>query len=293
MPNILSKAYKAVFKDSNSDTEYWTHLGYHGYLLDEHLVIQAAKDIKAKLYESVIRALPSEHQTLSTSFLEGVVSTTLFEEGFLATPLEALEQLRLFQDTGLDYRIAVSFISPILIKERVRRYIAQQGNPEKGEGFIVDKVLNLLGVPQFDSFGESSEYEIAKCWQSALVLYKQGYSRKSIFERLRAEYTLHLKGLHHYKGYYLQHLSDTELVAYKEYLRAQLTANYYEPLIYSRYSSSKLQEGMASFQDSNNLKFIEYADTYSKLVRLGNIRRRLVLQDMRYVILEAVYTSIM
>jgi hypothetical protein len=78
------------------------------------------------------------------------------------------------------------------------------------------------------------------------------------------------------------------------FLRKEAAINYYEPLIYTRIEGVNgllkyMQKPSCNhLQDVHNVAFLEHADVYSKLVRVSNIRRRLILQDLRYIISEAV-----
>lgn len=317
MPTILNDVYSKVHSHSKQAYQnYWANIRYTGNLLDELCIIESTKRVKNDIIGKVKSSLAGTYALLDPLYVDTVILTTFCDGGLMLTPLEALELLTPLVNSLQDYKLLTTHISPVTIKERLRKVASIESGSNVLFTYLIDKSLQRL-LPEVIQYGSDGSYTILDAAYSTSIqsyidkLYRiftfiayqsvvKGHNRRLIYGTLRSLYYMYLRG-----GFPINTPLGSliplkavcprdEAVSYLPFFKREATINYYEPLIYSRIDDmSELltyveNNGKHPMQDIHNIAFMEYADVYSKVVRTANIRRRLVTQDMRYIISEAV-----
>lgn len=321
MPQMLSTVYDKLHGMTKQAYQaYWTSVGYSGYLLDELCVLESAKYVKQDILRKVASTLQGEYKTLDSLYVDTVIATTLCGSGFLLTSMEALDRVNHLVHKLMDYKLLATHISPVTIKERIKKITESEQPGLDIATYLANKTLNNLLRPTYkgihtsvpDRFLLTTPLNSVAGYIEPLYrlfsgtvyeCFTKGFSRNLIFQTVRSQYYLYLKGCAPLSS------TDIHIPVLKEectkeeastalyYLAREVTANYYEPLMYTRIQGiNELLEKMQSYHpvqltDVHNVTFLEYGDVYSKVVRIGNIRRRLIIQDVRYLISEAVASA--
>jgi hypothetical protein len=309
--DILNWTFKKLQSNRNSPTSvYWKPLRYTGIHFEELPLLTLAANAKTELVELVLQALPEEYTRLHPDFVRLLIKTTLYKGGFLLTPLEAFEVLQEADSIFADYKVLSTYLSSVSIKERILR--ALQTLWEKynlcTSSSIIDTSMNYenyitRNIMEYN-FHTNTNSVLVERLQTGNYLHprifavellqgrfnaylERNFSRDLISQLLVTDAELFLRGVlalpdnsgnKHKLSYPCTALeANAGLILYTK----EVTFAYYEPLLFTRFDkTSKTKEDM-------NLRYLDEADIYSKLVRISNIRRRSVSQDSRYLIMGA------
>lgn len=314
MSTILSAAYDRVFASSKDLFKaYWSGVTYRGYNLDELEILESCNAEKSSLIDRVAKSMPYTACRLPVDYVRAMVASSLYKNCFLLTPLDAIETLGTLHNSIEDYKLLTTSLSLISIRDRLAKCL---GNKDYS-AYLSDKVLpRLCGLSTTPTFSTTEllprDISSADIESYATFLYhiykatcissiKKGYSRKLIYDTIKASYSLYLLG-----GFQLKYdsthivldapLSLDNTLSACHAVRYLVTRDYYEPLMFTRIGDISDISDASSIPliiaDIHSSYCLEYADTYSKVVRIAGIRRRLLLQDIRYLITSAVYAAL-
>lgn len=318
MSSILSNAYYKIYgTDKQIYRNYWVELNYRGYLLDDISIIEIGKQLKQVIIATVKKSLEGKYKELDPTYLDTIIYTTTYDSGFLMTPLEAIEILDTLADKLDNYKLLSTHVSPLSIKERLRRIVSNdRHNGSLSQYMAQSSIDKLLPNPEYDSSDLSLKLEVDTISEYFEKLYKayipsictfvaKGYNRQLIYQTIRSNFYLYLKiptmrlgntNLRDSIDIFKWDISDIKSLM--EATKREITYNYYEPLLFTRIEGmQELLQGKESskiskISDITNIAYIDYADTYSKVVRIANIRRRLLIQDMRYIVSAAMASAL-
>jgi hypothetical protein len=294
MPDIITTTFNKYYKPTN---DYWTPVTYTGIKISTLSILKITKTLKDELVNTVVDNLHKEHPHIERVLFKYIVLTTFFEDGILVTPLEAIYYCKSAIDLFSINSALSTYAYPQAIKERIRQFIRANSNSAApltlfnylGKGVIYKyfRDIKRLNVPE--SYNNS--VVMAMIYDLGLPLFIEYLSnqcnRQVILDNLKYDFYLYLKGCIPLateldsEQYLLKKYTISEIDALLNLLHLEVTTNYYEPLIFTRYDKQ------SSSLCPNSLKFIENADIYSKFVRIESIRRRSLIQDSRYIITEA------
>jgi len=309
--------------DKQAYQSYWSSIRYRGYVIDDICLLELSKIVKQEIIDKVRMSLKGEYASLDPVYVNTVIATTAHEGGFLLTPLDAVDRVNYLSTTLLDYRLLSTHISPVTIKERLRQAVTSESPGSTLFEHILSNSLYPL-LPEStavdcevherllaETSATSSKSYIDSIYAIFLPLACEylikGYSRTLIYQTIRGMFYLYLRsgsslGSPATSARSFPPLSvkccKEEAAISSTFFRKEASVNYYEPLIYTRIEgiSTLLQHmqklSCSHLQDVHNVAFLEYADVYSKVVRVSNIRRRTILQDLRYLISEAVLSAL-
>lgn len=310
--DILQKGFRRIHAPRQLAHTYWKPIRYGGIYFDELELMSMSSFYKKELLDLVLTYLPEDYIKLGTDFISLLIQTTLYKGGFLLTPLEAYS---LLQDTSAmfpDYKVRSTYLSSITIKERILKALTVLWEKYKLDqcSSILDNSINYENYlarnilhPRLEelcpySLSErlaTGNYLHPRILATELVRIKfeehlsKNCARDLILDLLTVDIELFLlgnlalldsKGNKHKLKYPCTIIeARTGISLYNR----ETSIAYYEPLLFTRHDKEKLNK------EDTCLHYLEEADSYSKLVRISNLRRRSVSQDSRYIIMSAIH----
>lgn len=312
MLDILQKGFRRVHAPRQSTHNYWKPVRYGGVYFDELEIMSMASFYKEELLDLTLTYLPEDYIKLGTEFISLLIQTTLYKGGFLLTPLEGYSLLQENSTKFPDYRVISTYLSSITIKERILKaltvlwekyqlckYSSIIDNSLNYENYLSRNILHskLEEICPFSLVERlaTGNYLHPRILAKELANVKfdeylnKDYARDLILEMLSVDIELFLLGnlaLPDSKGnkHRLSHPCTTiEARAGIALYNRETSIAYYEPLLFTRFDKEKLKK------EDTNLHYLEEADSYSKLVRISNLRRRSIFQDNRYIVMSAIH----
>lgn len=310
--DILQKGFRRVQAPRQSTHSYWKPVRYSGIYFDELELIAMSSFYKEELLELVLTYLPEDYIKLGTTFISLLIQTTLYKGGFLLTPLEAYSLLEESSATFPDYKVMSTYLSSITIKERIlkalavlwekyqlRQYSSIIDNSINYENYLSRNILHtrLNEVCPFSLVERlaTGNYLHPRILAKELAKVKfdeyleKNYSRDLILEMLSVDIELFLQGNlalpdSKRKKHKLPYpCTSIEARAGISLYNRETSIAYYEPLLFTRFDKEGLKK------EDANLHYLDEADSYSKLVRINNLRRRSIFQDSRYIVMSAIH----
>jgi hypothetical protein len=292
MTDLITDTFNAYYKN---EPDYWTPIKYIGKRINVLSILKISAQLKNNLVSNVTDSLVKDYSSIEPDLFRYIISTTFITDGILLTPLEAIDYCKKASSLFCTDSVLSTYAYPQTIRLRIKNTL-QAISPFNKE-YSLFNYLSLGTICKYYKDIKNVNIAIELVPKNILdVIYETGNKlfikyyvsdarRDKILSNLTYDFYLYLKNS--------VVLSDTpesiNLLDYSKIhldlllsrVEVEVIANYYEPLIFTRYQTKD------SVLTPNSLKFIENADIFSKITRIESMRRRSILQDSRYIITRA------